>query len=223
MNKTIFFGKAHNKWALPFGRKGGTRLLLALLLLALAGCGMRQQATAAGADTEKAVGTAAAESSLGTLTVKLNFKRSTTIASNQYAVWIEDSKGQMVKTLFVTSFTAGGGYAERQDALSEWVSKANPASLPSGRLDAITGATPQTGPQQYVWDGTSDDGTAVAAGSYTVKVEGTLYWASHVVFAAKFDYGSSEPQTLVFKPSYSSSDKTNRGMIAGVEGVYRLN
>jgi len=43
--------------------------------------------------------------SKGTLEISFDFKRQGTIASNQYAVWIEDDKGKLIKTLYVTRYT----------------------------------------------------------------------------------------------------------------------
>lgn len=40
----------------------------------------------------------------GKLKISIDFNRSSTPASNQYAVWIEDMDGNVVKTLFVTNF-----------------------------------------------------------------------------------------------------------------------
>ena len=42
------------------------------------------------------------------LEVSFNYQRQQGPGSNQYAVWIENEKGEVVKTLFVTSFTTKG-------------------------------------------------------------------------------------------------------------------
>ena len=59
------------------------------------------------------------------LEVSFNYQRQQGPGSNQYAVWIENEKGEVVKTLFVTSFTTKGrvrgneqpmrGYIKRPD------------------------------------------------------------------------------------------------------------
>lgn len=61
----------------------------------------------------------------GKLKISIDFNRSSTPASNQYAVWIEDMDGNVVKTLFVTNFTSNGGYAVREDSIPTWVAHAN--------------------------------------------------------------------------------------------------
>ena len=40
-----------------------------------------------------------------TLEVSFDYQRQSGPGSNQYAVWIENEKGEVVKTLFVTSFS----------------------------------------------------------------------------------------------------------------------
>lgn len=97
------------------------------------------------------------------------------IASSQYAIWIEDAAGRLVRTLYATSSTAKGGYEYRKDALPLWVSKAKPQTIPSAQVDAITGATPRNGIITYQWDGTDDKGNRVPPGNYKFFLEGTLY------------------------------------------------
>ena len=43
-----------------------------------------------------------------TLEVSFDYQRQAGPGSNQYAVWIENEKGDVVKTLFVTSYTTKG-------------------------------------------------------------------------------------------------------------------
>ena len=100
------------------------------------------------------------------LEISFRFQRGG-IASSQYAIWIEDKAGRMIRTLYATSFTAGGGYEYREDALPIWVSKAKPQNLSSAQIDAITGATPQNSVMTYQWDGTDDNGHRVPQGTYT--------------------------------------------------------
>ena len=80
-----------------------------------------------------------------------------------------------MRTVFVTRFTGRGGFNNRPDCCPTWVSKANPQSHNSDEVDGYTGATPQNGRQQYVWDGKDDNGNVVASGTYRVCIEGTLY------------------------------------------------
>lgn len=139
------------------------------------------------------------------------------IASSQYAIWIEDGSGRLVRTLYATSFTAEGGYEYREDALPVWVSKAKPHALSSTQLDAITGATPQNGVLTYKWDGTDDNGNRVPPGRYTFFIEGILYWKSRVIYSGELDWGSREQDSIPVKARYFHPSKTNGNMISGLK------
>lgn len=159
----------------------------------------------------------------GLLTVQLDFQRSGTIASNQYAIWIEDDEGTLVKTLYVSNYTANGGYARREDCMPTWVAKAQPSEMTDDEIDAFSGATPSTGTHEYSWDGTDENGSAVAAGEYQVFVEGTLYWSSTVLFSGTFTFGG-ETQSIEMTPVYSEEDDdTNKEMIVQVMAEYNEN
>jgi len=66
-----------------------------------------------------------------TLEVSFNYQKQAGAGSNQYAVWIENEKGEFVKTLFVTSYTTKGrarggekaqrGYIVRPTCVPVWV------------------------------------------------------------------------------------------------------
>ena len=160
------------------------------------------------------------ETSAGVLTVELSFARAGTMASNQYAVWIEDADGELVKTLYVSSFTADGGYARREESLPTWVAKANPAEMEAAAVDAITSATPQSGLQRHSWDGTDENGDAMPSGKYHVFVEGTLYWTSSVLYSGSFEWGG-DTAAVEMIPVYTEEDnETNKDMITQVSAEY---
>lgn len=155
------------------------------------------------------------------LTIRLNFERSNTIASNQYAVWIENSVGKMVRTLYVSSFTTNGGYRRREDCVPTWVARAHPAQMSTDELDAISGATPRSGQHSYTWDGKDEHGNAVADGEYRIYVEGTLYWSSTVLYSGVVRWGG-DSQTIRLEPAFSEETPTNRGMITVVTAEYAV-
>lgn len=155
----------------------------------------------------------------GTLTVKFDYTHYPTLATGQYAIWIENATGQLVRTVFVTRFTGRGGYNNRPDCCPTWVSKANPQSHNSDEVDAYTGATPQNGRLQYVWDGKDDNGNVVASGTYRVCIEGTLYWSSRVLFQGMFELGGPSAN-VDFEVEFSSNEQTNRDMITNVTAEY---
>lgn len=155
----------------------------------------------------------------GKLEITVSYERQDGRGSNQYAVWIENAQGQLVKTLYVTKFTAQGGYSPRPDCTPVWVSKANPASMTEQQVDAFSGATPQTGDHTYTWDLTDDKGSLVAAGKYTFYVEGTLLGKSTVLFKDVISVGGDKASVNP-KPEFSSDDTQNKGMITAVKAAY---
>ena len=60
--------------------------------------------------------TGQSESDISGITVSFDYKHMSTMASNQFAVWVEDSDGKAVKTITATDFTAARrGYLDRSD------------------------------------------------------------------------------------------------------------
>ncbi|MCL1938437.1 MAG: DUF2271 domain-containing protein [Candidatus Azobacteroides sp.] len=153
------------------------------------------------------------------VSVKVNYEKQAGPGSNQWAVWIEDAKGNLVKTLFVTNFTADGGYAPRPACTPVWVSKALPKTLTGNQIDAFSGATPLSGLQTYVWDLTDNNGSPVAKGTYKVVVEATLYGESEAIYQTFITIGDQETSTIV-EPRYTAADTKNREMIQSVEVEY---
>jgi len=158
----------------------------------------------------------------GELKINVEYERQSGRGSNQWAVWIEDSEGYMVKTLFVTRFTADGGFIPRPGCVPLWVSKAQPNDLSQEAVDAFSGATPLSGMQTYVWDLTDADGNPVGKGDYVVMVEATLYGNSQVVYRAPVTIDNKEWPLISLEPVYTSDDETNRGMIQSVSVEYLI-
>jgi len=148
-------------------------LALAGLFLLSAGCAKEESTP------ELAPGTP------GTLTVSFDFKRQSGYSSNQFAVWIGNMDGSLVKTLYATEFTAGGGYKKRPDSIGTWVGKA----LGVSDFDAVAGATPKSGAVSYTWDLTDEAGNTVPEGTYMFLVEGTLRWMSRVIYWGEIKIG----------------------------------
>lgn len=159
------------------------------------------------------------DKSRGILEISFDFKRQGTIASNQYAVWIEDEKGNIVKTLYVTRFTAKGGYLTRKDCLPIWVEKAKPSSLFSSIIDAITGATPSAGIKKYIWDGKDENGNYVSPGKYRLFIEATLYWTNRVLYSGTFQYGGESQENIAISVKYFEGE-SNKDMIQNVKAKY---
>ena len=115
-------------------------------------------------------------------------------ASNQIALWVENDNGEIVKTIFVTDFTASHrGYKKREQSLNHWVSIAKPDKMSDKELDAISSATPKSGTMHFSWDLTDSHGKKVPAGKYFIKLEGTLFAGSNAVYTGSIDTGKATP------------------------------
>lgn len=187
------------------------KLLLLLLVLAAsaAGCAGRP-------------GTIAASSAGGTgrVEISLNYNHRSGIASNQFAVWIEDGEGRFIKTLYATRFTAEGGWKFRPDALPVWVERSGLGDGAAGNTDAFSGATPKTGAHTYVWDCVDESGRPVPDGEYHIFVEGTIFWQDAVLYKGIITVGGGE-NTAELSAEYTTEEAEASSMITAVEAVYR--
>ena len=158
--------------------------------------------------------------------ITFDFAKQEGYASNQFAVWVEDANGTLVKTLFVTNFTAKGGFQKRPDAIPVWVSR---AAAGKGVPDGVSGATPKSGSLRYVWDLTDQSGVRMADGTYTFFVEGTLRWKNHVLYTGEIELnGSAATANGTAEYTYATSDEQaalnadspENGMLGNVKAEY---
>ena len=140
------------------------------------------------------------------VTISFDYEKQQGYASNQFAVWIENENGELVKTLFVTKFAGNGGFKKRPDAIPTWVSRSGAAQ--NGKADGISGATPKSGSLSYVWDLTDETGARVPNGTYTFYVEGTLRWKNRVLFTGEITIGSEAAMAdALAEYTYTDSDE----------------
>jgi len=165
------------------------------------------------------------------LEVKFHYQKQAGPGSNQYAVWIENEKGEVVKTLFVTSYTTKGrtrpgeepmrGYVKRPNCVPTWVKAAKASEKTDQQLDAVTGATPKaSGVQTFSWDFTDQEGKAVAQGNYKVFIEATLYQSSDIIYSGTFSTrdkaGDVKLSSTLTKP-----DENHKDMLSNVKVVLK--
>jgi len=131
----------------------------------------------------------------GEVVISFDYTRQSGAASNQHAIWIEDMDGNLIKSLFASRWTAEGGFATRPDSIAMWAERAGLANMSKAEVDAVSGATPRTGPQSYTWDLTDLNGDTVLQGDYVFFVEGTLRWKNFVLFSGVITL-SDEPMTV---------------------------
>ena len=166
-----------------------------------------------------------------TLEVSFNYQKQAGPGSNQYAVWIENEAGEVVKTLFVTSYTTKGrvrgneqpmrGYVKRPNCVPAWVKASKANEKTDQELDAVTGATPQAGgKQRFTWDFTDQQGKKVKDGKYCVKVEATLYQASTILYTGIF---STKDKTgnIPLTSKLTQPEDNHKDMITAVQAVLK--
>ena len=162
--------------------------------------------------------------------VSFNYERQDGPGSNQYTVWVENAQGDVVRTLFVTSYTTKGrargdeelvrGYIKRPNCVPTWVKTVKANDLSDEELDVFTGATPQSnGVQTFTWDLKDQKGAAVPTGTYTINVEATLFFESVVLYQAKFSTDDEINKSLTFSETLTKEDENHKGMISNVTGI----
>ena len=165
------------------------------------------------------------------LEVSFNYQKQAGPGSNQYAVWIENDKGDVVKTLFVTSFTTKGrargnaqpqrGYVMRPACVPTWVKASKASEKTDQQLDAVTGATPQAGGvQTFTWNFTDQQGKAVPQGTYKVFVEATLYNNSDILYTGTFST-KSKAGNVALTSKLTEADEQHKDMITNVKAVIK--
>ena len=132
----------------------------------------------------------------GEIVITFDYEKISGMASNQFAVWVEDMDGNYINTIYATQWTANGGYKNRPDSVAMWVEKSGIASMPDYYVDAIAGATPKvSGSQSYAWNLKDINGSTVSPGEYKFFVEGTLRWKNYVLYSGVITI-SDEPVTV---------------------------
>ena len=149
----------------------------------------------------------------GTVEISFSYTRQLGAASNQFAVWIEDAGGRVVKTLYATQFTARGGWERRPESIPLWVSRSGLAAMKAQSLDALTGPTPGAGVLRYTWNGTGQN--ALPPGIYRVYVEATLRRENRVLYQAAVELGGG-PAEIEAEAQYFGTGTAERGMIEAV-------
>jgi hypothetical protein len=144
------------------------------------------------------------------------YTRQSGSASNQFAAWIEDTEGKYIKTLYVTRWTANGGYSKRPATIPMWVKKSDPSKMTKAQVDAVSGATPQTGTLTCTWDGTDSKGAALPNGNYVLVLEGTLRWENQVYYRASITLGKGA-MTPKVDVEYVGDIAAERAMIKDVK------
>jgi hypothetical protein len=152
------------------------------------------------------------------LEISFSYANVRMIASSQFAFWIEDIDGNYVDTLYVTQWTAQGGYRRRPTSISQWVTAAGLANMQQSEIDTISGATPQPGDYLVSWDFTDRNGNFVTGTQYHYFIEATMNFNEHVLFTGVITIGES----LAYNPTpiFNPPDTRFHNMITNVRVTY---
>jgi hypothetical protein len=114
----------------------------------------------------------------------------------QVAVWVEDDKGNFIRTLYVSGFS--GNAQQAQVVLPDYADASNYKDA-----DAVTGASIDVGDHVYAWDLKNASGADVKKGGYTIKVEAN-WWPSgkYELSAATVQVGDGPATKTVKEGTY---------------------
>ena len=154
--------------------------------------------------------------------LSFNYQKQSGAGSNQWAVWVENSEGKVVRTLTVTSFTSKGrggrrGYTFRPTCVPTWVKNAGAEQMTDEQIDAVTGATPsQSGIQTYTWDFKDANGKEVPAGDYKIYLEATLYFNSIILYSGSFSTKDKAGE-IKLTSTLTEQDEQHKNMVTEVK------
>ena len=151
--------------------------------------------------------------------IGFNFTRLNGSGTNQFALWVENDQGRYVKTIFVTRYTAGGGWEKRPASLSQWVKQSKVSNMSKTQVDALSQATPQNGRQTLRWDGLDERGAEVPNGVYTIHLEANLRNENRVIYSAEIPLGVSNTrraQANINRKFVGTPAEADKGIITQV-------
>lgn len=160
--------------------------------------------------------------------IRFDYAQQSGEATNQYAVWIEDTNGNVVKPIFVTNFTGNGGWGNTPETLPDWVNRVvlgttvdtmSGSTMQARTTDALSGSTPQSGKLEYIWDRTDTNGNIVPNGTYIFFVEASFRWENRVLFAGIIEL-DGDSFSVQASPEYFGTDRTAHKMIQNVTARY---
>lgn len=184
-----------------------------------AGAEPSAQESAAVPSADVSADSSSESASPGAVSISFPYVHQDGIASNQFAVWVESEDGAWVKTLFATQFIASGGYVQWPEALPTWVERSGLKDGTASAVDAVTGATPETGTQQFLWDCKDSDGEALPNGAYSFFVEASLRWENRVLYTGTITIGGDQ-NSAAASAAYFGENPEERTMIGEVTAVY---
>jgi len=118
-------------------------------------------------------------------------------ASRFTAVWLENEKGELVKTLFVSNELAQGAFTVEGDICPDWSKKAHWEKASQAEVDAVSGPTPTAGSGSLSFDLKKH---GILPGDYFYCMQVHIHENYNILFKGKIHLGEepAEAQTEVF-------------------------
>lgn len=166
------------------------------------------------ATTQPAVTATQSEPTTPHVTLSFDFASENPNTGDQFAVWVENDRGQLINQVFVTKFATTLEGKKDLDTLPFWAGKIRNHTSQQ-IVDATAGATPKSGPVQYFWNLTNLKGQTVRDGEYTIYMSATekrthqLNWKGTVIV-------KDGKATIASQPTIMPKSATKTDMISNL-------
>jgi len=115
--------------------------------------------------------------------------------SFQTAIWMENSKGEYVKSLLVTEYLSMGGY---NDTLicPNWIEAVDWETVPDEEFDAVTTPTPPVGSNRIKIDVSKEK---LASGKYRICIQTHIEDDYNILYCGEIEIEGKATSSTVFK------------------------
>ena len=132
--------------------------------------------------------------SAGRLEVSFLYMPPTTIDPTYHtAMWLEDDKGVLIRTLYVSQELSSAEY-KMGNVCPDWVKKAQWDKAPKSEVDAVTAPTPNVGSETKVFDLAK---FGVAPGTYQFKFQMHVGEEHNVLYRGTVTVGPSNSTVVL--------------------------
>lgn len=132
------------------------------------------------------------------------------------AMWLEDAKGNMVQTLFVSNDLSTTGYQSGK-ACPDWVKQAGWAKAPRSLVNAVTGPTPNVSAGMMTFD---LEKFKIAPGKYKFRFEVNIDDQNNVLFQGDLEVGDAAQELKIEKFYLPSKPDIGTDVVKDVEVRY---
>jgi len=128
----------------------------------------------------------------GFLEISYKFKKASGVQpSYQTAIWLEDERGELARTLFVSEYLSYGGFHDSTICPS-WSRKANWDNIDEAVFDAVTAATPSAGENSLKVDCQKEN---IAPGTYRCCMQVHIIENYNIIYCGTIRIGGKNNQT----------------------------